>query len=403
VNDVQALVDALALRLGRPLGVDDRRFQAVAYSSHSSEIDRVRRDSILGREAPAGVALWLRSLGIERARGHVRVPPNQELGMVARVCFPLRFDDHLLGFLWLVEIDAPLDVAELEVARRGADELAEELLRQRHEEVEQRAREAATARRIVAGADHEVMAVAGFASAPYYAVICAGMRSRDGSPLHGGFEVRAREALAHTRRGMAPRHLLADVEADGALAVLACSTPDEPIVRAQVLLDALRSELAAVDEVSAVVGASGTCQQLSGLPRCRDQARLALRVGRALGETSRAVSWEGLGGYRLVGSLVGDRDPTALLPASMLAMLADPDAAVLVPTAEVYLSLAGDAAATAAQLFVHRSTLYNRLRRIEAIAGLGMRSGADRLELHLAFHLWRLAGGSLDSCRDGPA
>jgi len=60
--DLQGLVDALAAEVGRPAGIDDRQFRAVAYSSHGEEVDRVRRASILHRSAPAEVTSWLESL-----------------------------------------------------------------------------------------------------------------------------------------------------------------------------------------------------------------------------------------------------------------------------------------------------------------------------------------------------
>jgi hypothetical protein len=68
MNEVQDLVDDLSDRLGRPVGVDDRRFRAVAYSSHPDDVDQVRIASILHREAPPEVTDWLNSLGIERAK-----------------------------------------------------------------------------------------------------------------------------------------------------------------------------------------------------------------------------------------------------------------------------------------------------------------------------------------------
>ena len=62
----------------------------------------------------------------------------------------------------------------------------------------------------------------------------------------------------------------------------------------------------------------------------------------------------------------------------------------LVETLEAYLDRAGDARAAAAALFIHRTTLYHRLRRIERIAGVDLRDGDDRLLLHMALRIRRL-------------
>ena len=69
----------------------------------------------------------------------------------------------------------------------------------------------------------------------------------------------------------------------------------------------------------------------------------------------------------------------ALLPAGVARLLADPSATVLLPTLGAFLDCAGEVQRTAAQLRVHRTTLYYRLSRIEQISGLSLRDGRDRL------------------------
>jgi len=115
---IQELTDGLAERLGMPVGIDDRQFRSVAYSSHTDEIDLVRRMSILGRQAPEEVTDWLLTLGISRSTNYVRVPENPGMHMVPRVCFPLRFHERLLGYLWLTKVNGPLSEALL--AEAGA-------------------------------------------------------------------------------------------------------------------------------------------------------------------------------------------------------------------------------------------------------------------------------------------
>ena len=56
-------------------------------------------------------------------------------------------------------------------------------------------------------------------------------------------------------------------------------------------------------------------------------------------------------------------------------------------TALAYLDHAGNVARAAAELAVHRQTLYYRLGRIEALTGLDLADGRDRLRLHLALTL----------------
>ena len=47
---------------------------------------------------------------------------------------------------------------------------------------------------------------------------------------------------------------------------------------------------------------------------------------------------------------------------------------------------------TAEALFLHRASLYYRLQRIEELTGASLKSGSDRLALHLGLKLARLLG-----------
>lgn len=399
MNEIQTLVDSLAQRLRRPVGVDDRRFCAIAYSSHTHEIDSVRRTSILGRQAPDAVTRWLESLGLMAARDVVHVPANAEFEMVRRVSIPVRFHDRLLGFLWLLEDEAPLTEDELELSRRVVAELAQELYRERQQTNEERRREAAWVRQALDRAPDEPLPGApGIAPDTLYAVLVVDVFMAPGAVLPPGVDVRMTEAVDQLRRGIGPRHQMAVIDDRGARVVLSAGAAPEIRRHAAALLAAAEAELADLDGASVVVGVSELMGSIEPLRAAAAQARRAARLGESMPDLGRLVLWGELGVTRLLGELVGDRDPASLVPDPVRRLLADADASSLVPTLEAYLEHAGDVAAAADELYVHRSSLYNRLHRIEEVAGVDVRSGADRLNLHLGLRLWRMAGGSLDSC-----
>jgi hypothetical protein len=89
LTPLQDIVDELAARAGRAIDVEDRRFRLLAHSAHDGPVDDVRRDTILRRAASPAVVERLERLGIAGARGPLRLPPAPELGMGARVCFPV--------------------------------------------------------------------------------------------------------------------------------------------------------------------------------------------------------------------------------------------------------------------------------------------------------------------------
>jgi len=402
IGELQGLVDALAADLGRPVGVDDRRFRAVAYSSHVDAVDPVRLASILQREAPREVTAWLESLGIHDAEGFVRVPANAGFGMAARVCVPIRFDGTLLGYLWLIDEPTPLSQEELAESQRCAADLGVALYRVRRLEHEDRERERELLLALVgrrSGTDpadgaEELLRDGFLATAAAYAVLVVEAFHADGRRAPDEVRVRVAAGVEQVRRTVAPRHLLVLVAGEQVVGVLACVDGGELERRGRALADAVARNLADVPAWSALVAAGGERRRVGELPAAHVEAQRALRVGRAVGEGP-FVPWSSLGPYRTLAALLGDADPWALLPDSVTRLLASSDAATLVPTLERYLDLGGDARAAADALYVHRSSLYGRLHRIEEIAGVDLHSGEDRLDLHLGLRLWRLGGGSL--------
>jgi DNA-binding PucR family transcriptional regulator len=71
---------------------------------------------------------------------------------------------------------------------------------------------------------------------------------------------------------------------------------------------------------------------------------------------------------------------------------AAPDGSELAATLLAFLDAGGDAARAAAELHVHRATLYRRLRRVEELAEVDLADGRARLELHNGLLLARLRG-----------
>lgn len=56
----------------------------------------------------------------------------------------------------------------------------------------------------------------------------------------------------------------------------------------------------------------------------------------------------------------------------------------------MFLDCAGQAGRTAAELGIHRQTLYYRLSRVEQLTGLDLDDGEDRLLLHMGLKASRL-------------
>ena len=100
VEQIQALVDELAARLGRAVLVDDRDLRLVAASQDFGDADPARVWSLLHRRTrPEDV----RHDEITRLTGPGYVPENPELQLWQRLCVPIRCQGLLLGFVWITD------------------------------------------------------------------------------------------------------------------------------------------------------------------------------------------------------------------------------------------------------------------------------------------------------------
>jgi sugar diacid utilization regulator len=162
-----------------------------------------------------------------------------------------------------------------------------------------------------------------------------------------------------------------------------CIVGAQATMRGPQLAEALRSVVP--EGVAARVGEGDAVPELGEARTSHRRALAALRVAVELGHD--VGRWDELRAYRLLTAL----PPTAFddVPEGLRKLLGGGHEQ-LVLTLESYLDHAGDVKSTAAELWLHRTSLYYRLRRIEEIAGVDLNRGEDRLLCHVALRLSRL-------------
>ncbi|WP_219462969.1 PucR family transcriptional regulator [Nonomuraea rhizosphaerae] len=344
--DLQDVVDELARLLGASATLEDRSFRLLAYGAQHGDIDTVRQESILRRRATSEVRDYFERYGIARAAGPVRIPADADLRVLARVCWPLRHSEVTYGYLWLLDegglTDEVLSRAEPLVARAAAALAQEARSRQ----------DLGRGLRALLSADPEERAEASIeARGPVTAIAV-----RESSERVAALWTLPRGVLA---RAGSPVALLAPAR--------------------------LAAEVART-----VQSAYGTAAGI-GAPRTDPadawqswrEARQALRVAEHFPAFAPVARWEDLGAHRLLARL-GRHD---------LRELADETAALdaeLAHTVESYLDHGGHVQKTAAELGIHRQTLYYRLGKAERTLHRDLADGDDRLTVHLALKAARL-------------
>jgi PucR-like helix-turn-helix protein/diguanylate cyclase with GGDEF domain len=357
---VQQIADRLAARLSRPVLVEDPLQRVVAYSDQDGPLD-----ALLRRRTAPEVRDWLRSLGVFSARSPMRTPAAPELGFQPRVCVPARCRDHLLGFLWLSDIDGSMTDAQIAVALDAATQIALALF---HEGLvarlsAQREREAVAC--LLAGDPSSAQLLMDADCFPRgTSVTVHVVTSSSAGVLEQGLLL-----LRRRLGGRAPLHL---VRADHGVLLAA-----DPGITSADLLSAF--------DAAVTVGTGRPRPDLSQAGDSYTEALEAASIAARIPDRGPVASWSDLGVYRWLARLPAG--PSDAHPGLGPLLAADPD---LVLTLETYLDNAGSAGAVAARLGLHRSTLYHRLHRIETLTGANLSNGEDRLALHLGLKLARL-------------
>lgn len=396
--NLQQLVESLARRMDRSVAIDNPKVQLLAYSPHRGEVDPVRAESILRRAVPRDVV------------DHVHACRGQSVGLFTvtarpdlrledpRIGHPIVYNGTLLGFLWFLSSDGPVGEHHHEVIRRAAADAAllmhREYLqagldRDREHHLLGELLEPKESRR--AAAAEAVMDEGLFAAESFAAMVVHLERPGEaGTDADRLALVSGLEAIRSTRQS---RHVLTLERRDHAILLVAepfgASARETLVGLGRVLHEAVTAK---TDAPHCRVGIGRMFRELGEAWRSYEQADRTVRVLARARILPDVTSVDDLGVYELLGQVAPEVLEAVLHPG--LRDLLDQHASgeSLVQTLEVFLDHAGDVKAASEELFVHRTSLYYRLRRIQELTGLDLSSGDDRLIAHLGLKIAHLTG-----------
>lgn len=405
MSELQRLADALARSTERAVAVTNVRGRILAYSSHAGPVDEVRRASILARQTPAESLAWSRKHGIDTAADPVRIPANAQLGMDARICAPVRYDDKLLGFVWLVADDDPPTGRLLEVLREAARSAGLAMHREHLMEALELGRERELLRDLLSDVSEQRQQAADemverdlLASGPLVVLVLRPVEARRPMSRH---DHPAREAvdraLTQLRPTVARRHAVHLVRHDHGLVVLAAGGDGRSFAKyvdtvADAARDALASALSGHRGWRPVIGVGPVVDDLTQLHDSYARAKQTAAAAALLQSFGPVTHWSQLGVYQTLLSLPAETITRASLHPGLVTLLELKDAPMWLDTLETYFDLGCDARAAAAALNIQRGTLYHRLHRIEELARFDLTRGDDRLAVHLGLKLIHLGG-----------
>ncbi len=380
LDDVQRVLDKLSNRIRRSVALDEPDGTLITSTRHHGDEDGYRRRLVLAREISPEVRSYLAGFALTSRREPVRIPalPSQEFN--ARVCYPIRSASECLALLWVY--DDGTEIPDLRIMA-AYPQLVRALEQRKHIN----ALSAQPRRRLL-----ELALSSGRTSgALELALIRYGLDQDDkcqfAVAVHAG-DARDASSISQTAEGLA-RALLASHADTGAFPVegtplevsgFAASVVFGAITGTESggVSDQLRTLIPVYAPGAGCVGVSSV-SSLRLLRKAFAEASLAALVGDALFPVEPAIMSEELGGLaallRMIGTL---RIPTV----QRLEALVDSDE-MLSSTLECYLRNSGDTSRTAAELIIHRTTLYYRLEQISKRTGIDLADGRQRTLAHL--------------------
>lgn len=378
--ELQEIADEASRILLGDVTIEDREFNLVAFGTQGPDVDEVRQSSILQRTSTPEIRTWFESFGIATSVQPVRTPADPDRGVRSRLCLPARWRGVTYGYIWSLDERTSLEddsvARAMQLAEHAGAYLAQ--LSRQHED--------------------NASAVVDVLSADMVAVGLAAIRIADRGSIARNVPVVAvvvgawGAPLPHTvvpNLLALPRHALADTGPNSTTLLLPARDSaghDAAGDAAALVLDQYARELPPGWEGRLVAGIGDPRPDIALARASWLEARLAARVAVTQAATGPIVRWADLGIYRLLAAAPDAELTNVLLDEPVRRLLDEPDR-TLADTVVAYLDRAGNVARTAADLHIHRQTLYGRLAKVERLTSLDLRQGRDRLRLHVGLLL----------------
>ncbi|MFI8966396.1 PucR family transcriptional regulator [Streptomyces sp. NPDC053493] len=394
-EELQALVDELAEKLGRSVAVDDPLVRLVCTSRHFGDEDPVRIGTLLQGRADNAAVRHVLAQGVARWSRPGFVEGRDDLGLLPRYVVPLRERGHLLGLLMVVVPDKELAAWETEAVARAAEAMSAQMyveqlgadtrkadertlvleLVDAHVATRTAARRRATELGLLGEADH--------------VLVTSVQLSRGTEPVRQA-ETALWAALEGLRQTRTAQGLVAIYQERAILLQLRERPPGPDEVAAQCarVLDELHTFLD--PSAAPMIGVGGRYEGLHDAWTSYEQSLVAARAARRLPSLHGVGDWDLLGELAVLLQLPEHALNTSLVPKPLRTLGEAHGGDRLRDTLRCFLEHAGSIPRTADALRLHRTSLYYRLRQIQEITGLDLDDGSHRLTLQLGLRIEEL-------------
>jgi hypothetical protein len=394
-NDLQKITDQLATSLNRAVFVEDGSFRPLAASAQIGRIDDARVQALLDRRPTQQHLRYFVECGVTSAREPLRVPASPHHGLLPRVMVPIMAGAQVLGRIWLIDADQPVDDDDIVRTIGASREMRTHLLGRSEaarrnvaagSEVLREIQRAGTNRRQalfkqlrddfeIADLEHTYVCIIHFLTQPSEHAEADDPRLFDG-------------VLATFIELLDVRGAAACVRGDEVIALLSSHESGETTLE-QISAAAHRAAILHDISVNAI-GLGGALESRDCFGSSLHQAEFAAKIATRVPDLNGRASWDDLGEYRLFFAVEWNQAGVASINQGVASLIAErriPLAATLL----AYLEREGDVNATADALNLQRTTLYYRIERAKEVLGEEP-TGQARFAIHAALRLADLAG-----------
>lgn len=391
VGDLFALANAVSSMVGGATTIEDTRSTVLAYSSTDAPIDEPRRRTILGRRVPDD---WLRRLeadGVFRqlgAGGVVRVDYSAtDPEYRPRLAVAVRAGGEILGTIWVVQGDRPLDESAEQALAEAGRIAALHILRHRAGDDLERRRRADLLRSVLAERTRPdaLAELLGVALSVHVTVLAFELLLDADAPAADRAALTDRAVNAITVHCEAYRRQAASAVEGRVIYVLLPDREPHDVDRLVSFATSVVDHLADGSKLRASVGIGSSVAGLVGVLESRREADRALRTLRRT-PTRRVAHIDRVRSAATLLTLQDlSRDQTELRVGKIDRLVVhDRDrGSDYVQTLRAHLDAFGDVGAASAALNVHPNTFRYRLRRLLALAEINLDDPQERLVAHL--------------------
>lgn len=387
-DPIHLIVEDLASRIKRSVAVDDAALNYIAHSTHRfSDEDQIRLQSITERQLPEPVLSYIMSMNLTSLHEPLIVPAPHKHGFEHdRLLVPIRSAQELIGVLWTTHHPS-FSEDDMCACKQAAKRLAPLLqpsasssgsvIMERHLHnlvSDDPAIRTATAETLIS---HSLLHLD-------TSMIAIAIGRPDSSELDQQEHDELRLAWLQAAGRVYP-HMLTANSRTHTFGLLEVSEESSKTTLSHSLVSVRRN----IDN-----RLSGQLEDVRigvGTLRTLDEAHISYleavsAVGMGASIDDQVIFWDDHPLESLLELAATTEVAESRLPTVLRHTLSEINSEI-VATVGTYLDHAGSVSDVASELHLHRATIYYRINQFEQATGLNLKSGRDRLLVHLGLHL----------------